>query len=263
LIKFFDSNGNLKLDFQEFIQMLLPCEDNVLRNITIDRPSIRVGRFEQLPRDIELAMSTVITKEVELARRLATLKRDLECSYDYTALTAYNTVDKFRTSSVNTVNLGAFLRDMGHFASETELVAIIRRLDTSGDASVTYSEFCEFLAASPGVSLVSTVPAPLPRPTLPDPLPLPSSYYYPYYRYWDWPYYSRYWPYYSRYYPYYSRYSYPYYPYYSRYYPTPLPSETVTTSYEHEPATAYSPSRTVKRTTVHSPYGSRTYTNVL
>ena len=46
LIKFFDSDGNQKLSFQEFIQMLLPCEDNVLRNITIDRPSIRVGRFE-------------------------------------------------------------------------------------------------------------------------------------------------------------------------------------------------------------------------
>lgn len=261
LVKFFDSDGNQRLTFQEFIQVFLPCEDNVLRNITIDRPSIRVGRFEQLPRDIELAMSTVITKEVELARRLATLKRDLECSYDYTALTAYNTIDKFRTSSLNTVNLGGFLRDMGHFASETELIAIIRRLDTNGDASITYSEWCEFLNASPGISLSSTAPATtvVSRP-LPDPLPLPSSLYYPYWRYWDYPYYGRYWPYYSRYYP---SYRYPYYPYYSRYYPAPLPSETTTTTYEHEPATAYSPSRTVKRTTVHSPYGSRTYTSVL
>lgn len=248
--------------------MLLPCEDNVLRNITTDRPSIRVGRFEQLPRDIELAMSAVIAKEVELARRLATLKRDLECSYDYSANSAYSTVDKFRTNSVNTVNLGAFLRDMGHFASETELIAIIRRLDTNGDASITYSEWCEFLAAAPGVSLTSSAPVTTVVRTLPDPLPLPSSYYYPYSRYWDWPSYSRYWPYYSRYSPYYSRY--PYYPYYSRYYPyysspapLPLPSESVTTSYEHEPATAYSPSRTVKRTTVHSPYGPRTYTSLL
>lgn len=266
LIRFFDSDGNQKLTFQEFIQVLLPCEDNVLRNITIDRPSIRVGRFEQLPRDIELAMSNVITKEVELARRLATLKRDLECSYDYSALTAYNTIDKFRTSALNTVNLGGFLREMGHFASETELIAIIRRLDTNGDASITYSEWCEFLNASPGISTAPVTTTVVSRP-LPEPLPLPSSLYYPYYRYWDYPYYGRYSPYWSRYYPY-SRY--PYYPsYYSRYYPTlpypsPLPpSETTTTSYDHEPATAYSPSRTVKRTTVHSPYGSRTYTSVL
>jgi hypothetical protein len=49
--------------------MLLPCEDNVLRNVTLDRPSIRVGRFDQLPREIELAMTDVIVKEVELARR--------------------------------------------------------------------------------------------------------------------------------------------------------------------------------------------------
>ena len=36
LVSFFDSDGNKRLSFQEFIQLLLPCEDNVLRNITID-----------------------------------------------------------------------------------------------------------------------------------------------------------------------------------------------------------------------------------
>lgn len=258
LVKFFDSDGNGKLSFQEFIQMLLPCEDNVLRNITIDRPSIRVGRFEQLPRDIELAMTAVITKEVELARRLFTLKRDLELGLDYSVMAAFRSVDKYNSGSITTVNLGAFMREHGHFASETELLAIVRRLDTDGDASINYSEWTEFLRTPAAPPLP---PVPLPPVTRPYP-------WYYYSRYYDWPYYSRYddwryssyldWKYEPAAYPY-SR----YYPWYSRYY-SPLPAETKTVSYDVEKPTPYSPARTVKRETYHSPvYGSRTYTTML
>jgi len=78
LVQFFDSDGNNKLSFQEFLQMFLPCEDNVLRNITLDRPSRRVTRYDHLPRDIELSITNVIEKEIDLQRRLEILKRELE-----------------------------------------------------------------------------------------------------------------------------------------------------------------------------------------
>jgi len=251
--------------------MLLPCEENVLRNITIDRPSIRVGRFERLPRDIEEGMTSVLVKEVELARRLALLKRDLEVGLDYSTMAAFRSVDRLNTGSITTVNLGGFMRDHGHFASETELLAIVRRLDTDGDASITYGEWLEFLR--------SPAPEPLPPMTMPLPPvrpPLPS---YHYSRYYDWPL-SRYgddwrynsyldrgdWPY-SRYNPYYSRYYSPY--GYSRHAPPfeasryAPPSEAKSVSYDVEKPTPYSPARTVKRETYHSPYGSRTYTSYL
>jgi len=37
------------------------------------------------------------------------------------------------------------LRQNGHYASEMELLAIIRRIDTDGDACIIYSEFAEFV----------------------------------------------------------------------------------------------------------------------
>ena len=43
LVRYFDNNGDGKLVFNEFIQLWLPCEDNVLRSITSDRPSIRIA----------------------------------------------------------------------------------------------------------------------------------------------------------------------------------------------------------------------------
>lgn len=264
LVKFFDSDGNGKLSFQEFIQMLLPCEDNVLRNITIDRPSIRVGRFERLPSDIELGIAAVITKEVELARRLAALKSELYLGLDYTVMAAFRSIDKHNSGFITTVNLGAFMREHGHFASETELLSIVRRLDTDGDASISYSEWTEFLSER----------APLPPPPLPAPRPYPSYYYS---RYYDWANYDRYhddwwryssssyldWKYdplYASSYGYNSRYN----PWYSRYYQDRYYPETKTTTYDVErPKVHVTPGRTIKRETYHSPYGPRTYTSYL
>jgi Ca2+-binding EF-hand superfamily protein len=243
LFSFFDSDGNKRLSFQEFIQLFLPCEDNVLRNITIDRPSVRVGRFDRLPVDIEHAITAVIEKEVTLARRLEGCKRDLELGLDYTATAAFRSVDRYASGLVTTVNLGAFLRDQGHWASETELLAIIRRIDTDGDASVDLRELADFLrpAAAP-TAIEGPLPMPVPAHHLPPFVP-------PYRRYWwDYPQ-----PHPAMRHPYYDP-------------ALPLPAspvrKTETVEVERGPYW-HSPSRTVKKTTYHTPGGDRTYTTYI
>ena len=241
LVSFFDSDGNKRLSFQEFIQLLLPCEDNVLRNITIDRPSVRVGRFDRLPVDIEHAITAVIEKEVTLARRLEGCKRDLELGLDYTATAAFRSVDRYASGLVTTVNLGAFLRDQGHWASETELLAIIRRIDTDGDASVDLRELADFLrpAAAP-TAIEGPLPMPVPVHHLPPFVP-------PYRRHWwDYPHPAMRHPYYDP--------------------ALPLPASPVrkTEMVEVERGPYWhSPSRTVKKTTYHTPGGDRTYTTYI
>jgi len=148
LVKFFDSDEDGRLSFQDFLQMLLPCTDNLLRNITLDRPSFRVGRFDSLPYDIERSLCEIIEKEIDLQRRLDILKRDLEVRYDFSTLSAYRSVDRYNDGRIDTFNLGSFLRSCGHYATETELLAIVRRIDTDGDARLSYSEFSEFLRSS-------------------------------------------------------------------------------------------------------------------
>ena len=131
-----------------FLQLLLPCEDNLLRNITLDRPSRYVGRYDSLPLDIERALLDIFEKEIDLQRRLDILKGDLECRYDYSAYAAYRSVDKYNDGRISTLNLGSFLRSCGHYATERELLTIIRRIDTDGDATLSYAEFSEFLRSS-------------------------------------------------------------------------------------------------------------------
>jgi hypothetical protein len=66
LVQYFDSDEDGRLSLQDFMQMLLPCADNLLRNIALDRPTYRVSRFDHLPRDIEGALTSVLEKELEL-----------------------------------------------------------------------------------------------------------------------------------------------------------------------------------------------------
>jgi hypothetical protein len=52
-------------------------------------------RFENLPRDIELALTSVIEKEVDLSRRLEGLKRECQLQYDYTPYAAFRSIDRY------------------------------------------------------------------------------------------------------------------------------------------------------------------------
>ena len=128
--------------------MLLPCTDNFLRNMTLDRPSHFVGRYDSLPYDIERALLDILEKEVDLMRRLDILKRELELRYDFSSLAAYRSIDRYNDGRINTFNLGTFLRSCGHYASETELLAIVRRIDTDGDAQLSYTEFADYIRST-------------------------------------------------------------------------------------------------------------------
>jgi hypothetical protein len=121
--------------------MLLPCEDNCLRSVTLDRCAKRVGRFDSLPCDIETALLHVIEHELSLQRQLENLKLSLEHQCDYTTHAAFHSIDKYSTGQITNANLSAFFRSHGSYPLDSELVQIIRRIDTNGDGRVSFGEF--------------------------------------------------------------------------------------------------------------------------
>jgi Ca2+-binding EF-hand superfamily protein len=60
LVRFFDSDGDGILSYQDFIQMILPCDDNYMRAEVQRRPYSRVGRFDALPIEMEMGLVRVI-----------------------------------------------------------------------------------------------------------------------------------------------------------------------------------------------------------
>jgi len=179
LVEFFDTNGNRRLDFQEVLQTMLPCEDNGLRNRTLDRPARYVGRFDRLPTDIELGIVSVLEKEIQMQRRLESLKRELESRpYDYNIGSAFRAIDRYNMGRIDSMQLGTFLRANGHYLPEMELIAIIRRFDTDGDAVISYGEFSDFMRPafpSPTPAYPARPSTPPRRSTMANSSPLKTS----------------------------------------------------------------------------------------
>ena len=94
--------------------MLLPCEDNVLRNLTLDRFAHRVNQYSYLPRDIETALCDVIEGEIELQRQLEDGKRDLAARPDFSCMAAYRAIDKYNDRAITHETLNIFLKSQGH-----------------------------------------------------------------------------------------------------------------------------------------------------
>jgi hypothetical protein len=117
-----------------FQQILLPCEDNLLRKLTLNRPAFRVARYESLPLSMENAISNVIFNEVRLYRRILALKQELVYAYDFSTYAAFRTIDRFNEGLLNIDNLKHFYRNNYRYLSDKEALAIIRRIDTDGDA---------------------------------------------------------------------------------------------------------------------------------
>lgn len=90
-------------------------------------------------------MASILDRELELQRREEILKRDCEYRHDYSQYNAYRAIDRYNDGRIDSFNLGQFLKAQGHYASERELLAIIRRIDTDGDAKISFTEWAEFL----------------------------------------------------------------------------------------------------------------------
>ena len=157
MINYFDLDGDGQLNYHDFLQVLLPCDNPFLRSAATQRPNQELYPNEFLPMRVERAMSQLIYKEVTMHLKAENIKRSLETSYDFSVRAAFKAVDDWNYNYIDKQNLKRFLRSMGHLASKQEIVAILRRFDLDGDAKINMSEFGEAiktqLAASKPVKL--------------------------------------------------------------------------------------------------------------
>ena len=144
LIRFFDSDEDGILSYNDFIQMVLPCDDNVLRADVQRRPYNRVGRFDALPIDMELGLVRLIQFEMDFINRIEYMTRDIMRRPDFSLTAAFNTVDKYGEGYIHLSNLQDFLRQFGCYLIDRELFAAVRRVDTDGDAKINFEDWRDF-----------------------------------------------------------------------------------------------------------------------
>ena len=128
-----------------------------LRLETSNRPFFRISRFETLPVNMEVALVNVIQQELRVFKQLERLTYDLERRPDYSPLVVYRTIDRLNEGRIDYVNLDRFFKSNGLYLSEREIGALIRRIDTSGDQTVSYRELEDFLSDQVGFRSDATV----------------------------------------------------------------------------------------------------------
>ena len=141
MVRYFDLDGDDMLNYHDFLQILLPCDNPFLRSAATQRPNQEIYQNEFLPMRVERAMSQLIFKEVKLHLKAENIKRSLETSYDFSVRSAFKAIDDWNYNYIDKQNLKRFLRSMGHLANKHEIVAILRRFDLDGDAKINLKEF--------------------------------------------------------------------------------------------------------------------------
>lgn len=93
MINYFDLDQDKRLNYHDFLQILLPCDDAFLRAAASQRPNNELPRNEYLPMRVERALSQLIFKEVRLQLKADQMKRTMENAYDFTFQKAFRAID--------------------------------------------------------------------------------------------------------------------------------------------------------------------------
>lgn len=141
LFKEYDTNRDDRLSYTEFLNIVLPKTSSVLRQICTQRQSYFVAKDEVLPYEVEWALARVFEKEIDLITRAELLKKDLANRYDFDALDLFRAIDEERVGAVDFDLLYVFFKRNGVSATETEILALLRRGDKNVDGKLSYSEF--------------------------------------------------------------------------------------------------------------------------
>lgn len=69
VVKFFDSDEDGKLNYPDFMQCILPCDNPYLRAVATQRPNVYINKFDYLTIDIERDVTKLLVAEIELHKK--------------------------------------------------------------------------------------------------------------------------------------------------------------------------------------------------
>ena len=74
LVKFFDADLDGRLNYPDFMQMVLPCDNPKLRAQATQRPNVYINKFDYLTLDVERDLTKLIVSEITLHRKAEKMK---------------------------------------------------------------------------------------------------------------------------------------------------------------------------------------------
>ena len=134
-----------KLDYEDLMQMVMPCDDQYLRAAIAQRDIYEVTKHDFLDAEIEAELTRLFEKEIALNRVTEELKQEMDATKNFCVKKAFRAIDDWDYGFIDKKNLKSFLRKHNYIASTAECIAIIRRLDLDADARLSRQEFADGL----------------------------------------------------------------------------------------------------------------------
>ena len=90
-------------------------------------------------------MTRLFEKEIAFNRVTEELKQIMDATKSFDVKKAFQSIDDWNYNYIDKKNLKSFLRKHNYLASNSECIAVIRRLDLDADARLSLAEFSEGL----------------------------------------------------------------------------------------------------------------------
>lgn len=133
------------LDYQDLLQIILPCDEPQLRAELCQRSLTDLPTEGNLDENVEKCLTILFEKEIALNRVLEELRQRIASSKTFVMEQAFSLVDDWNYNYIDRKNLKSFFRKQGYVATSKECDYIIRRLDLDADGRLTLKEFTEGL----------------------------------------------------------------------------------------------------------------------
>jgi len=143
VIRQYSTDG--RLSYTDFLEVVLPRTNSVLRTICTQRDSYYVADDEVLLYEVEHGLAKIFDKEVSLSRKVELLKEDLVSRYDFSLRGSYEALVEAGDGRVDYDAFAAFFRKNSIPAIEKDVVALLRRIDLNKDGRCDYAEFCDII----------------------------------------------------------------------------------------------------------------------
>lgn len=143
MMGFYDLDNGGSLSYSEFMKFILPCDNEQLRTDVCQRKTYEVDikAGKKLYPTVETAMADYFEREINIHIKLEMLKQTLHRAHDWNTKAAFNLIDSQRQGAISHFNLYGFCNQNGFDASDDELIAIIRRIEGSGNGQIDCDEF--------------------------------------------------------------------------------------------------------------------------
>jgi Ca2+-binding EF-hand superfamily protein len=131
VLHFYDFDNCGYLTYNNFIRMILPCDNKELRQDCCQRKTYEVDlkNGKKLHPTVENALADYLEREVGLFIKMEMMKKHLVGQPDWQMKAAFNMLDSQRTGELTHFNLFGFLCMHDYEPTDEELIAMVRRID--------------------------------------------------------------------------------------------------------------------------------------